>query len=51
MLDLSLAGLEKYDGNISIYDPWQDKWSEATVKNMKALLPDFKRSIVVRIKK
>lgn len=51
ILDMSIAGLENYEGNISIYDPWKDKWSEATVKNMKALLPDFKRSIVVRIKK
>jgi hypothetical protein len=51
MLDLSNTGLERYKGKISIYDPWQDRWSEVVVENMKVLLPDFKRSIVVRIKK
>lgn len=37
-------------GKISVYDPWLDKEMPGTVKNTKLLLPDFRRSLVVKIK-
>jgi hypothetical protein len=34
---------------VRVYDPWTDKWSTVKAKNGKVVLPEFKRSIVVRI--
>ena len=35
---------------IAIYGPWQDKWQNAKSDGLKLLLPDFKRSLVIRIR-
>ncbi len=35
----------------SIYDPWNDVYKKATIRNAKIKLPEFKRSLVVRIDK
>ena len=35
--------------NVKIYDPWADQWSDAKA-SASVTLPDFKRSLVVRIK-
>lgn len=37
------------NGKISIYDPWLDKEISQTVKNGKLRLPNFRRSLVVKI--
>ena len=34
---------------IRIYDPWKDIWSETVIVNGRIPLPDFKRSLVLRI--
>jgi hypothetical protein len=34
-----------------IYDPWQNKWINVVPENGKISLPDFKRSLIVRIRK
>ncbi|WP_158594728.1 arylsulfatase [Ulvibacterium marinum] len=48
-LDLSLLGLEK-GTKIDFYLPWSDKWQKGgTVAAGSINLPDFKRSIVVKI--
>jgi hypothetical protein len=47
-LDLKTLGINDSFGEISIYDPWQDKWQNVKPENMKISLPDFKRSLVVR---
>jgi len=48
--DLKLAGFDSPYTNIEIYDPWQDKWSGVSADGSIILLPDFKRSLVIRIR-
>ena len=50
-LDLKILGINEPISEIAIYDPWQDKWENVTPENIKITLPDFKRSLVVRIKR
>jgi hypothetical protein len=47
--DLKPAARESI-GNVTIYDPWQNKWSDVKLVGENILLPDFKRSLVIRIK-
>lgn len=49
-LDLIKAGIEGSVREVAIFDPWQNKWKEGKPDGMKLLLPDFKRSLVVRIR-
>jgi hypothetical protein len=42
----ALAGSAK---RASVYDPWTGKWSKASLKNGTIVLPEFARSIVVRV--
>jgi len=49
-LDFKTLGINHTSGEIAIYDPWQDKWKDAMTEGSKVLLPDFKRSLVIRIK-
>ncbi len=48
-LDLNILGIDLPDGDIRIYDPWRDEWSDTTIKDDKIRLPDFKRSLVLRM--
>lgn len=48
-LDLKAAGLAGEEGDIEFYDPWQDKWKDGKIRKESVLLPDFKRSLVVKI--
>ena len=50
-LDLKKIGINGSFGEIAIYDPWQDKWKKIIPEDLKISLPDFKRSLVVRIKR
>ena len=34
---------------IEIYDPWKNTWSDGKIKKLQIKLPDFSRSIVLRI--
>ena len=51
MLDLEKAGIRGLTGKVYTYDPWKDKWESSKIRNGKILLPDFKRSLVVKISK
>jgi hypothetical protein len=35
--------------SIDVYDPWTNKWASAKPLNNKIRLPDFKRSLVIRV--
>ena len=48
-LDLKQTGIEDQFSDIAFYDPWKDKWLDAIPQGLKILLPDFKRSLVIRI--
>jgi len=48
-LDLKLLGINVTGNEISVYDPWQDEWDNLMVEDMKISLPDFKRSLVIRL--
>ena len=48
-LDLgALAGKLK-GANARAYDPWRDRWSDTKIAGGKIRLPDFQRSLVVKI--
>jgi hypothetical protein len=49
-LDLMNAGIAGSVREVAIYDPWENEWKEGKPEEMKLLLPDFKRSLVVRIR-
>lgn len=36
-------------GRVSIYDPWTDHWSSGQIKNQVLDLPDFRRSLVLKV--
>jgi hypothetical protein len=52
-IELDLSGLKLPDGfknaKAEIYDPWQDAWKTASRNGNNLKLPDFKRSLVVRL--
>lgn len=48
-LDLG-ARAGKFPGaNARVYDPWRDRWSDTKIAGGKIVLPDFQRSLVVKI--
>jgi hypothetical protein len=48
-VDLS-AALKGHPGRrVRVYDPWADKWSDGKVRNGQIALPEFSRSIVVKV--
>ena len=48
-VDFSPVLSGKAPRSVQIYDPWANRWSKTRLKNGKLALPDFARSIVVRI--
>jgi hypothetical protein len=50
-LDLKRLGISESSHEITVYDPWLDKWENAGSDGKMISLPDFKRSLVIRIKK
>jgi hypothetical protein len=48
--DLSTAGINKKFSEVNFYDPWKDKWQDAEYEELKLHLPDFKRSMVIRVR-
>jgi hypothetical protein len=50
-IDLKRLGISDSFKKIEMYDPWQNKWEKAAAEEMQLSLPDFKRSLVVRIEK
>jgi hypothetical protein len=51
IMDLKGYGLNDTFREAEIYDPWQNTWISIAPENGKITLPEFKRSLVVRIKK
>jgi len=49
-LDLKSTGIDVADDTLEIYDPWQDRWTKIIPEGSEIMLPDFKRSLVVRIR-
>ena len=44
------AVLDSFKGaQVRTYDPWENRWADAKTDGAKVMLPDFKRSIVIRI--
>lgn len=50
-IDLSSLGIGDSFKLIETYDPWQNKWANKVPEGKKLSLPDFKRSLVVRLTK
>ena len=48
-LDLDRAGIAADKAKVSIYGPWVDQWIAPNIEDNKVILPDFTRSIVVRV--
>lgn len=48
--DMGKASIGFPYSKIEIYDPWQDKWITSSPEGSIIVLPDFKRSLVVRMK-
>jgi len=48
-LDLNRLSPSHQLNNVRAYDPWKDDWSEIIIQDDRILLPDFQRSIVLRM--
>jgi len=48
-VDFSAALSGKAPRSVRIYDPWANRWSNGKLKKGKLELPEFSRSIVVRM--
>jgi hypothetical protein len=48
-LDLTDCGLDLQTAQIRLYNPWTDQWTPAQANQNRLPLPDFTRSLVVRI--
>jgi hypothetical protein len=48
-IDLKSFGIRESPDKIEAYDPWKNTWEKITTADMTISLPDFKRSLVVRI--
>jgi hypothetical protein len=46
--DLGISGTA---GRISVYNPWSDEWHSVIPEGTSLSLPDFKRSLILRIEK
>lgn len=49
-LDVLSQGLKHHPRKVSIYDPWKDTWKDIDSDAMQVSLPDFKRSLVIKIR-
>ncbi|NMC39186.1 MAG: hypothetical protein GYA41_12765 [Bacteroidales bacterium] len=50
-IDISNLGITDKGFIASAYDPWKDKWLDIKTEGTILSLPDFKRSLVIRIEK
>ena len=48
-LNLRELGLMVSPGKIEVYDPWKNTWTRVEKAGASITLPDFKRSIVIRL--
>jgi len=50
-LDLKQTGFDGTVGEVVAYDPWKNRWENLNYEDLMLFLPDFKRSLVIRIKR
>ena len=50
-LNLNPPSAGQSDWRCRVYDPWTDHWSSAELKDGRVVLPEFTRSIVVRMER
>jgi len=50
-LNLNPPSAERSDWRCRVYDPWTDHWSSAELKDGQVALPEFTRSIVVKMER
>ncbi len=48
-VDVQAALAGKHASAVRVYDPWKDRWAKTKLRKGKVSLPDFSRSIVIRI--
>jgi hypothetical protein len=48
-IDANVLNISQPVRQIKVYDPWKDKWSGTVIVNNRIPLPDFERSLVLRI--
>jgi hypothetical protein len=51
LVDLSQIATSFEKARVRTYDPWKDKWTDVQTGGSTIILPDFKRSIIVKIEK
>ncbi|HKH59769.1 MAG TPA: hypothetical protein VKA49_03000 [Flavitalea sp.] len=49
-LNLQELGLMESQGKTEVYDPWKNTWRRIEKVDASIILPDFKRSIVIRLR-
>jgi hypothetical protein len=49
VVSLTDAGKELNGAAVGFYDPWSNRWTQVAVKENRVSLPDFTRSIVVKM--
>ena len=50
-INLGSENLPSAGGTVQTYDPWTDAWHNAAPAGATIVLPDFSRSLVVRVKR
>lgn len=48
-IEINDPGLNESSARYEVYDPWQNKWKNISPVGEQLTLPDFKRSLIVRI--
>ena len=48
-VDFSACKLPERIKNVQVYDPWSNQWSQSKLIQNRVSLPDFRRSIVIKI--
>lgn len=51
VLDLNLPSTGRTSWQCQVYDPWTDHWSSAELQDGRVSLPEFTRSVVVRLQR
>jgi hypothetical protein len=47
-LNLKDAGINITAGDVALYDPWKNRWMKVRTDGTTLVLPDFRRSLVIK---
>ena len=50
-IDLSACNGGGLSPAADVYDPWRDEWASVKIEGGKLSLPEFRRSLVVKVKR